>query len=114
MKDKTMTTEHSTMSKTRRAAIAAVLIAGLSGAVTIVGTSVASSDPGSAPAVTQDTNDGTIDPEILADCEKFAEENGMGEQFADMAGDHQGMGDFADMMSGQFADMMSGSNRMGA
>jgi len=101
-----MTTEHNAMSMTRKAAIAAVLIAGLSGAITMVGVSAASSDPGSAPAVTADTTPGSMDPGDLADCEKYAAENGMG--------DHQGMGDFADMVGEHFSDMMSGSSRMGA
>jgi len=101
-----MTTEHNAMSRTRKAAIAAVLVAGLSGAITIVGVSTASSDPGSAPAVTADANHGSMEPGDPADCEKLAEENGMG--------DHQDMGDFADMMGEHFSDMMSGGSRMGA
>jgi len=103
-----------TMSKTRKAAIAAVLVAGLSGAITVAGISAASSNPGSDPSVTQTDHRDSMDAGDYADCEKFAEDNAMF--------DHADMGSFSDMMGGNFSDMMgegssdtmSGFGRMGA
>jgi len=107
------------MSRTRKTAIAAVLVAGLSGAITIAGISAASSEPGSAPGITQSDDHGSMDAGDLADCEKYAEENGMGDHgdmgdfmggsWSDMMGDNAG-----DMMGGSWSGQMGGAGRMGA
>jgi len=99
------------LDKPRRIAIAAVLATGLTGAMTVAGITAASSDPGSQATVTTtepapttpsaDSTDTTAAPDS-ADCERYAEQFGMG--------DHADMDQMMDQYTGDLTDMMDGAS----
>ena len=113
--DETNSTE-TRISRTRKVAVAAALVAGLSGAFTIAGISAASSDPGSDARSTEVDSDGPMDIGDPADCELFTEGSAM---FEDGTFDHGEMGDmmgesFSDMWGRGAVDMMGAGTHMGA
>jgi hypothetical protein len=108
-----MTETHTTetrLSRTRKAAIAAALVAGLSGAFTIVGISAASSDPGSGTPSTEVEGDSPMDLGDPADCEFSEEGHAMFDEGRAMF--DEGRLDHGDM--GNMGAMMGAGTRMGA
>jgi hypothetical protein len=127
-----MTETHTTetkLSRTRKLAVAAALVAGLSGAFAVVGISAASSDPGSDTRGTQVEGNGPMDLGDPADCEYFDQGHAMFDQGHAMFDqghamfdeghamfENGNMGDLADMMGEGFSGMGDGgpANMMGA
>jgi len=111
-----MTETHTTETKlgrTRKLAVAAALVAGLSGAFAVVGISAASSDPGTDTRGTQVEGNGPMDLGDPADCEYFDEGHEMFDEGHEMF-ENGNMGDLADMMGEGFSGMMGAGARMGS
>jgi len=98
------------LDKPRRIALAAVLATGLTGALTVAGITAASSDPGSHATTTAEQvpttpgtdSQGTAAAPDSADCERYAEQFGMG--------DHADMDQMMDQYMGDLGDMMDGAS----
>ncbi len=113
----THTTEPS-VGRARKLAVAAALVAGLSGAFTIVGISAASSDPGSGTPSTEVEGDAPMGLGDPAGCDWSEDGHGMFDEGLAMFEEGRAMFDSGDSdhgdmgAMGAIADMMGAGSRM--